>query len=935
MRKFLLPRSLLLLSLALLSPGTVSASTVIIPSDEEMVIGSRAIIRGTVISSLSSYDPRYRSVFTYTILRLTKTFKGDVKPDAAGEIVIKEPGGIAGNIGSEIFGIPQFKPGEDVLLYLDTWPDGSLRVYQWFLGKYMITVNPLTGRELISRESADPRVVIQGRSKLGPSTDQSDLTSFLGNLASLVGSLSIRSTLHEERYFRDTILRAVPNEFSAVRKTATPQFTIFNPYQPQRWFEADEGRPVIFALNQAQMPNPGIIEDIKTSLAVWSNVSGSSINLILRDESTATCGISSVDGVNTISFNNCDGYSSFSPSVNGGCSGVLAATGISNFDTTQRKTIGGIVFYRAVEGNISFNPFASCYFNDPCNVREIATHEMGHALGLGHSRDPDASLYTYAHFDGRCGSLRSDDEAGIRFIYPEVTTTTLPSIDTDALAAATVGTFYDVELSAMNGVPPYRWTLAGGSLPEGIVLLDRGLLQGTPIFPGVSPITLQATDAANQSIQKRFVLTVNERPTTPTPDTSTLVGLKFFPLDTPVRWFDTRSQNGACQTSRTPTNVIAPLRVSLVGNCSGARIPAVTEVVVGQITVINLARSTGTYQIVPAGTNASATGLLTYNPLQTVTTTFTSTLGERGEVEIYSTTQIHVIIDIVGYFGPADTVGLYFYPLPRPLRLNDTTGTPGACTSYVNPIATGATLAEKATITCQGITIPDSARVIVGNATMTNTSPTTTNTSINNGFATFYSTRIPRPATVNMQLPTTTTVSNQVVVGLGKEGAFNTYSSGPTHISFDIMGFFSPEPEIDVDNDGNRDEGLLYYPLPRTVRLMETRLSEPGCFSLERPLSANQGIPVAARGSCNGLQIPVTARAISGQITVFNQSRMNGSLVLYPDGQNRPATSNAFFNVNGNISNSFTVKLGTTGSFRVESANLVNLSIDLMGYFAP
>ncbi|MEY4168038.1 MAG: hypothetical protein RIR52_1862, partial [Acidobacteriota bacterium] len=160
MRKFLLPRSLLLLSLALLSPGTVSASTVIIPSDEEMVIGSRAIIRGTVISSLSSYDPRYRSVFTYTILRLTKTFKGDVTPDAAGEIVIKEPGGIAGNIGSEIFGIPQFKPGEDVLLYLDTWPDGSLRVYQWFLGKYMITVNPLTGRELISRESADPRVVI-------------------------------------------------------------------------------------------------------------------------------------------------------------------------------------------------------------------------------------------------------------------------------------------------------------------------------------------------------------------------------------------------------------------------------------------------------------------------------------------------------------------------------------------------------------------------------------------------------------------------------------------------------------------------------------------------------------------------------------------------------------------------------------------------------
>lgn len=935
MKVLLLPRALLLLSLATLSQLCVSASTVIIPSDQEMVIGSRAIIRGTVVSSLSGYDQRYKSVFTYTILRLNRVLKGEVTPNSAGEIVIKEPGGIIGNLGSDIFGIPQFKSGEDVLLYLDTWPDGSLRVYQWFLGKYTITINPSTGRELVSRESADPRVSILGRSRLGPSTDQSDLASFLGNVTSLVQSLTLQSTLHEERYFRDTTLRTVPIEFVALRNTATPQYTIFNPYQPQRWFEADEGIPVIFSLNPAQMPNPGIIDDIKASLAVWSNVSSSSIKLILNDQRTTTCGLSSVDGVNTISFNNCDGYSSFSPSVSGGCSGVLAATGISNFDATQRKTIGGIVFYRAIEGNISFNPFATCYLNDPCTVREIATHELGHAVGLGHSRDPEASLYAYAHFDGRCGSIRADDEAGVRFIYPVTTPIQLPIIKTDTLSAATVGSLYEFELEASGGVPPYRWQLAGGTLPDGIALLDRGLLQGTPVIPGTSPITLQVTDAANQSVQRRVVLTVNERPVNPNPDQANQVGLKFFPLAQPVRWFDTRSLAGACQTSRAPVNVISPMRISLTGTCLTARVPAVASVVVGQITVINLSRTAGTYQIVPAGTPASTSGLLTYNPLQTVTTTFISPLGEGGEVEIYATSQIHVIIDIVGYFGPADATGLYFYPLPRPLRLSDTTGTPGACSSYVNPIGTGATHAEKVTITCQGITIPSSARMIVGNATMTNTSPTTTNTSLNNGIVTFHAAQIPRPGTVNMQLPVTTTVSNQVIVGLGKDGVFNTYSSATTHISFDVMGYFSAEPEVDVDGDGNRDAGLLFYPLGRTIRLMETRLSETGCFSLERPLSANQGIPVAVRGSCGGLQIPITARAISGQITVFNQSRMNGSLVLYPDGQNRPATSNAFFNVNGQISNTFTVGLGTTGSFRVESANLVNLYIDLTGYFAP
>lgn len=935
MKVLMLPRALLLLSLAILTQVYVSASTVIIPSDQEMVIGSRAIIRGTVVSSLGGYDERYKSVFTYTILRLTRVLKGEVTPSSAGEIVIKEPGGIVGNLGSEIFGIPQFKAGEDVLLYLDTWPDGSLRVYQWFLGKYTITINAATGRELISRESADPRVSILGRSRLGPSTDQSDLAGFLGNVASLVQSLTLQSTLHEERYFRGTTLRAVPIEFMALRNTATPQYTIFNPYQPQRWFEADERSPVVFSLNPAQMPNPGIIDDIKASLEVWSNVSNSSIKLALSKDRTSTCGLTSVDGVNTISFNNCDGYSSFSPSVSGGCSGVLAATGISNFDVTQRKTIGGVVFYRAVEGNISFNPFASCYLNDPCTVREIATHELGHAIGLGHSLDPEASLYAYAHFDGRCGSIRADDEAGVRFIYPLATPLQLPSIKNDDLSAATIGTLYEAELEAIGGVPPYRWQLVGGTLPDGIVLLDRGLLQGTPVTPGVSPIILQVTDAANQSVQKRFVLTVNPRPVDPNPETTNLIGLKFYPLAQPVRWFDTRSLAGACRTSRTPVTVINPMRINLIGSCLSARIPTVARTVVGQITVINLARTTGTYQIVPAGAAASTSGLLTYNPLQTVTTTFVTSLSEGGEVEIYATSQIHVIIDIVGYFGPADPTGLYFYPLPRPLRLSDTTGAQGACSSYVNPIGTGATHAEKATVTCQGITIPNGARMIVGNATMTNTSPTTTNTSLNNGSVTFHAAQIPRPGTVNMQLPVTTTVSNQVIVGLSRDGVFNTYSSATSHISFDIMGYFSAEPEVDVDGDGNRDAGLLFYPLGRTVRLMETRLSEPGCFSLERPLNANQGIPVAVRGNCGGLQIPLTARAISGQITVFNQSRMNGSLVLYPDGQNRPATSNAFFNVNGQISNSFTVGLGVTGSFRVESANLVNLYIDLTGYFAP
>src|SRR5262245_20019207 len=113
--------------------------------DEGLLIGARAVVRGTVVSNISAVDENQDRVFTYTKLRVEQVFKGVIEDR---EIVLKEEGGEAGALGEFVCGTPGFTVGERVIVYLDTWADGSLRVYQLFLGKRTIKQDPATGRDV-------------------------------------------------------------------------------------------------------------------------------------------------------------------------------------------------------------------------------------------------------------------------------------------------------------------------------------------------------------------------------------------------------------------------------------------------------------------------------------------------------------------------------------------------------------------------------------------------------------------------------------------------------------------------------------------------------------------------------------------------------------------------------------------------------------------
>ncbi len=96
-----------------------------------------------------------------------------------------------------------------------------------------------------------------------------------------------------------------------------------------------------------------------------------------------------------------------------------------------------------------------------------------------------------------------------------VTTATLPlAIASQTLPAVAWGAAYNVQLVALGGKPPYAWSLASGTLPQGLALGADGVLQGRPLGAGDSAFTVAVMDAASAKTSAALKLTVvpNTRP---------------------------------------------------------------------------------------------------------------------------------------------------------------------------------------------------------------------------------------------------------------------------------------------------------------------------------------------------------------------------------------------------------------------------------------
>ncbi len=261
--------------------------------------------------------------------------------------------------------------------------------------------------------------------------------------------------------------------------------------------------------------------------------------------------------------------------------------------------------------------------------------------------------------------------------------------------------------------------------------------------------------------------------------------------------------------------------------------------------------------------------------------------------------------------------GLQFYPLARPIRLLDTRASQGNCDSVNAPIAAGTSLTTLARTTCESITIPSTAKAVVGNLTVINQSSQA-------GYLTIYPDGVSAPLAANMIYQPGQILANNFTVGLSNDGKFNVFGERTIDVIVDISGYFAPP------NSG----GLYYHPLNKPIRLLDTRAGQGNCDSVNAPIAGGTSLTTLARTTCDGLTIPAAAQAIVGNATVINGSGQTGYLTIYPDGVAAPLAANIVYFPGSILSNAFTVALSNDGKFNIFAERTIDMVVDVAGYYS-
>jgi PKD repeat protein len=453
----------------LLLASVASATTIVLPTDEQLVRKSPVIVEGTVISSMPVL--RGQGIWTETKLAIDRTLKGD----AAGELTIREVGGeIDGRI-TKIFGTPVYTPGERVMAFLTPTPRGDYQTIDLFVGKFS-EQQAVNGRRLLVRDDAAGDVALLDAS-LQPivSTNvQRDATAFESYVTDRVAG---RDADKNYGVANPVLARDLaPAVSNGSNRRIKPEFTLISEGTVYRWNAFDGGGSAKWYSSGTQPGyTGGGVTEVQEGMNAWDSYSAAKINYVYAGaESGTPGGLNTPNGVNEVLFNDPlqEISGSFNPSTGGvvgqggfnGVAGTMTWTGPFNADGTH--TTQTYQAYVISEGNLTIQDGVTPQAGiSSTTLAEIVAHEFGHTLGFGHSTDSTALMYP--SISGGGPVLRTDDQLAARWLYPSGSSTppppTVPAAPTSLIATpsgSTIGLTWNDNATNETG---YRVYLAVGS----------------------------------------------------------------------------------------------------------------------------------------------------------------------------------------------------------------------------------------------------------------------------------------------------------------------------------------------------------------------------------------------------------------------------------------------------------------------------------------
>ncbi len=590
---------------------------------------------------------------------------------------------------------------------------------------------------------------------------------------------------------------------------------------------------------------------------------------------------------------------------------------------------------RATSGVVWLTPWMQKKCEQP-----VASHELGHALGLAHYDDPYLGQYQLMKSSTDCIApvhYQAGDINGLRYVGESLTfndhvataETVCPYRDTTTFASTWMATKEPGE-PAHAGVGSHRsvWYRFTALKDGPTVITTTNTYPSTfntllavykgAMFAGAVQVAANDNDVGTNS---KVTFNVVNGTTywiavdgVGTSRGETDVAIDITPADAPVapavgvpvRLMDTRSggQTFDCydqSVDRSEPGTEYELQVT-----GRAWVDASAYSVVLNVTAVSPVTN-GFLTVYPCNASGRpATSNLNFATGDVIANLVITKVGTDGKVCLYTNAKTDLLVDISGEFITTST----YLPQPFPTRLLDTRiggYTGDGQHAGVGRIAAFTPYALKV-FPRGGFPSPIETAVL----NVTAVSPS------GRGYLTVYPCGEDIPNASNLNFLAGDVIPNLVIARVPASGMVCFVSSVATDLLVDASGSFAAAPPM--------------YPLSTPARLLDTR---PGGSTVDG-LHASVGriaagatytLPVSNRGGVDALAATVVLN-----VTAVSPGT-RGFVTVYPCDQPRPNASNLNFVAGDVIPNSVLAKVSAAGTVCLFTSAATDLLVDVSGYF--